>query len=124
MALNYIFIGFFLIALVVAACKVLFMGDVNVLSAIVQSTFDMAGASVDIVFGLVGVMTLWMGIMKVGEEAGAVRILGRVVSPFFRALFPEVPKDHPAHGSMLMNVSANMLGLDNAATPMGLRAME
>ena len=98
--------------------------DLNVFSAIVQSTFDMAETSISIVIYLIGIMTLWLGIMKVGEAGGAVNLLSRMVAPFFRKLFPELPKDHPAMGSMMMNFSANMLGLDNAATPLGLKAME
>lgn len=97
--------------------------DLNVFSAIVQSTFDMAETAISIVIYLIGIMALWLGIMKVGENGGAVNVLSRLVAPFFRKLFPELPKDHPAMGSMMMNFSANMLGLDNAATPLGLKAM-
>jgi len=123
MALNYVWVGFFLIAFVVALFKLLLLGDVSVFGDMVQSTFDMAKVSVDISIYLIGVITLWQGIMKVGEEGGAVNYLTRIVSPFFTRLFPEVPKDHPAIGAMMMNFSANMLGLDNAATPLGLKAM-
>ncbi|UTW63430.1 hypothetical protein KFE98_04525 [bacterium SCSIO 12741] len=139
MALHYIFVGFFLIAFLVAILRLigyffrdfltqfgLHFGpdDLNVFYAIVQSTFDMAETSISIVVYLIGIMTLWLGIMKVGEAGGAVNVLSRLVAPFFRKLFPELPKDHPAMGSMMMNFSANMLGLDNAATPLGLKAMK
>jgi spore maturation protein SpmA len=120
--LNYIWIGFFLIALIVAIIKT-FNGDMEVFSSIVNSTFDMAETSFEISIGLTGVLCLWLGIMNIGEKGGAVKILSKLVGPFFSKLFPDVPKDHPARGSMLMNFSANMLGLDNAATPMGLKAM-
>jgi spore maturation protein SpmA len=123
MVLNYIWIGFFLIALLVAIIKTISGGD-EVFSAIVNSTFDMAEVSFEIAIGLTGILCLWLGIMKIGEMGGAVQLLSKLVGPFFNRLFPSVPKDHPAHGSMLMNFSANMLGLDNAATPMGLKAMK
>lgn len=122
MVLNYIWIGFFLIALVVAIIKT-FNGDYEVFSAIVNSTFDMAEVSFEIAIGLTGVLCLWLGIMKIGEDGGVIKVLARLVGPFFNKLFPDLPEDHPARGSMLMNFSANMLGLDNAATPMGLKAM-
>ena len=123
MALNYIWVGFFLIAFVVAVARFI-LGDTAVFGDMVQSTFDMAKVSVDISIYLIGVITLWQGIMKVGEEGGAVNYLTRIVSPFFTKLFPELPKNHPAIGAMMMNFSANMLGLDNAATPLGLKAMQ
>jgi spore maturation protein SpmA len=123
MALNYIWVSFFLIAIAVAVVRFIFMGDTEIFSLMVQNTFDMAKTSVEIAVYLIGVISLWQGIMKVGEEGGAVRVLTRLVSPFFSKLFPEVPKDHPAVGAMMMNFSANMLGLDNAATPLGLKAM-
>jgi spore maturation protein SpmA len=123
MALNYVWVAFFLVAFVVALLRMLFLGDTAVFGDMVQSTFDMAKVSVDISIYLIGVITLWQGIMKVGEEGGAVKYLTRLVGPFFNKLFPEVPKDHPAVGAMMMNFSANMLGLDNAATPLGLKAM-
>lgn len=139
MALNYIWIGFFLIGFAVALVRVfgyyfrtyfqetfgiLFdQSDLNVFSDIVNSTFSMAETSVNIAVYLIGVMTLWLGLMKIGEMGGAVNVLSRIVGPFFAKLFPELPKNHPAGGSMLMNFSANMLGLDNAATPLGLKAM-
>lgn len=122
MVLNYIWIGFFLIALLVAIIKT-FGGDTDVFSAIVNSTFSMAEVGFELSLGLTGVLCLWLGIMKIGEKGGAVQLLARLVGPFFSRLFPDVPKDHPARGAMLMNFSANMLGLDNAATPMGLKAM-
>ena len=123
MALNYVWIFFFLVAFVVATCKLIFLGDVEVFTRIMDSTFAMSKTSVNISIALVGVMTLWLGIMKIGEDGGAIRILSKIVGPFFNKLFPELPKNHPATGSMLMNFSANMLGLDNAATPLGLKAM-
>ena len=122
MVLNYIWIGFFLIALLVAIIKT-FNGDLEVFSNIVNSTFDMAETSFEISIGLTGVLCLWLGIMNIGEKGGTVQVLSKLVGPFFSKLFPDVPEDHPARGSMLMNFSANMLGLDNAATPMGLKAM-
>lgn len=122
--MNYIWAGFFVVAFVVAIFRFLFLGDSAVFGDMVQSTFDMAKVSVDIAIYLIGVITLWQGIMKIGEEGGAVAILTRLVSPFFARLFPDVPKNHPAVGAMMMNFSANMLGLDNAATPLGLKAMQ
>lgn len=122
MILNYIWIGFFLIAFMVAVIKTI-GGDYEVFSAIVNSTFNMAETSFEIAIGLTGVLCLWLGIMSIGEKGGAVQILSKIVGPFFSKLFPDVPENHPARGSMLMNFSANMLGLDNAATPMGLKAM-
>jgi spore maturation protein SpmA len=124
MVLNYIWIAFFLIALVVGFIKLIFLGDTEIFTNMVNSTFEMAGVSVEICLGLIGVLTLWLGLMKVGEKGGAVSILARVVRPFFHKLFPEVPQDHPVHGSIVMNFAANMLGLDNAATPLGLKAMQ
>ncbi|MCC6243739.1 MAG: hypothetical protein IT353_12925 [Gemmatimonadaceae bacterium] len=122
MTLNYIWLAFFLISLVVGLVK-LIGGDVTVFSAMTQATFDSAKTGFDISIGLTGVLTLWLGLMKVGEAGGAIGVMAKVVSPFFRRLFPEVPKDHPVLGSIIMNFSANMLGLDNAATPLGLKAM-
>ncbi len=124
MALNYIWIAFFLIAFVVALIKLIFFGDTEIFQKIVASTFDMAKTGFEISIGLTGVMTLWLGLMKIGEKGGAVNVLARLVSPFFNRLFPELPKNHPVIGSILMNFSANMLGLDNAATPLGLKAMK
>jgi spore maturation protein SpmA len=140
MLLNYIWVGFLLAGFVVALVRVIGYyyrdffadalgiifdrADLEVFSAIVNSTFDMAETSVKIAIYLIGVMTLWLGIMKIGERGGAINALSRVVSPFFRKIFPELPANHPAIGSMLMNFCANMLGLDNAATPLGLKAMK
>ena len=125
MVLNYIWVGFFLVGFVVALVQWLFMGDVEVFQRIVQSTFKMAELGVmGIALPLAGVMTLWLGFMNIGERAGAVRFMGKIVGGFFSKLFPEIPKNHPANGQLLMNFSANMLGLDNAATPMGLKAMQ
>ncbi|MBQ7163160.1 MAG: spore maturation protein [Bacteroidales bacterium] len=125
MALNYIWVGFFVVAFVVALIEYFLLGDAQVFERIINSSFDMAKFSVmDICLPLVGIMTLWMGFMKIGERAGAVRFLARIVGPFFEKLFPEVPKNHPVNGELVMNFSANMLGLDNAATPMGLKAMQ
>lgn len=123
MALNYIFIFFFLIAFIVALVKLVFFQDVTVFSDIVQSTFDMAKTGFEISLGLTGVLTLWMGIMKIGEKGGIVNILSRIIGPFFQKIFPELGKNHPAYGAITMNIAANMLNLDNAATPMGLEAM-
>ena len=124
MVLNYIWISFFLIALVVGLVRLIFLGDTAVFTNIVTSTFDMAKTGFEISLGLTGVLTLWLGLMKVGEVGGAIAILAKTAKPFFRRLFPEVPPDHPAHGSIIMNFAANMLGLDNAATPLGLKAMQ
>ncbi|HYV98552.1 MAG TPA: nucleoside recognition domain-containing protein [Gemmatimonadaceae bacterium] len=124
MVLNYIWIAFFVIALVVALGKLIFLGDTTVFTSMVTSTFDTSKTGFEISLGLTGVLTLWLGLMKVGEAGGAVNILARMTRPFFRRLFPEIPPDHPAHGSILMNFAANMLGLGNAATPLGLKAMQ
>jgi spore maturation protein SpmA len=124
MALNYIWIAFFLISLVMGLGKLIFLGDTEIFTVMVNSTFEMAAVGFEISLGLTGVLTLWLGLMRVGEEGGVVRALARVVRPFFHRLFPEIPRDHPVHGSMIMNFAANMLGLDNAATPLGLKAMQ
>jgi len=124
MILNYIWIALFLIAFIVALIKLIFLGDVTVFPAVMNSTFDMAKVGFELSLGLTGVMTLWLGIMRIGEKGGMINILSRGVSPFFRKLFPEIPKDHPVTGSIIMNLAANMLGLDNAATPLGLKAMK
>jgi len=125
MALNYIWIGFFLVGFVAALAQWIFLGDTEIFKRIIDGTFDAAKMGVmDIALPLAGVMTLWLGIMNIGERAGAVGWLAKVISPFFSRIFPEVPKDHPATGHMVMNFSANLLGLDNAATPFGLKAME
>lgn len=123
MALNYIWIFFFLIAFAVALIKLIFMGDTAIFSNMMNSTFDMAKTGFEISLGLTGVLTLWMGIMKIGEKGGVVRIFSRLIGPFFDKLFPELGRNHPAYGSIMMNIAANMLNLDNAATPMGLKAM-
>jgi len=124
MVLNYLFIAFFLIALIVGLVKLVVLGDTEVFTAMVNATFEMAKTGFEISLGLAGVLTLWLGLMKVGEQGGAINLLARVVRPFFQRIFPEVPRDHPAHGSIIMNFAANMLGLDNAATPLGLKAMQ
>lgn len=125
MALNYIWMAFFIIALVVAVVQSVFFGDTSVFERIINSSFDNAKMAVmDICLPLIGVMTLWMGFMKIGEKAGAVRFLSRIVGPFFEKLFPDIPKNNSANGELVMNFAANMLGLDNAATPMGLKAMQ
>ena len=123
MALNYIWVFFFVLAFVVGLIKLIIFGDMEVFPAMVNSTFDMAKTGFDISLGLTGVLTLWLGIMKIGERGGIIKIFSRLIGPFFNRLFHELPKDHPAHGSIMMNLAANMLGLDNAATPMGLKAM-
>lgn len=124
MALNYVWISFFLIAFIVALIKLIFFGDVEIFQRIISGTFDSAKVGAEISLGLIGLMTFWLGIMKVGERGGMIAIFARIVGPFFHKLFPEVPKNHPALGSILMNFSANMLGLDNAATPLGLKAIK
>ena len=124
MVLNYIWIAFFLIAFVVATVKLLFLGDTSVFPAIMDSTFETSKTAFEISLGLTGVLALWLGIMRVGEQGGVVRAIARVLGPVFQKLFPEIPKNHPVVGNIFMNLSANMLGLDNAATPLGLKAME
>jgi spore maturation protein SpmA len=124
MVLNYIWIFFFLIAFVIALIKLIVLGDFEVFPAMVSSTFDNAKTGFEISLGLTGVLTLWSGIMKIGEKGGIVNIISRLVGPFFSKLFPELGKNHPAYGPMMMNIAANMMGLDNAATPMGLQAMK
>ena len=125
MVLNYIWIAFFIVAFVVAIIQAVFMGDTEVFKRIIDSTFEMSKMAVmDISLPLAGVMTLWLGIMNIGEKAGAINFMARIVGPFFAKLFPSIPKNHEVHGQLLMNFSANMLGLDNAATPMGLKAMQ
>lgn len=124
MILNYIWIAFFFLAFAMAVYRSLVMGDVDVWSDIMSSSFSSAATAFEISIGLTGVLALWLGLMKIGERAGVVRFFGRMISPLFCRLFPGVPKDHPAMGSVFMNVSANMLGLDNAATPLGLKAMQ
>lgn len=124
MVLNWIWISFLLIAFVMAAGRTLIDGDLQVWSDIMNASFDQAAFAFEISLGLTGVLTLWLGIMKIGERAGVVEFFGRLISPFFSRLFPGIPKGHPAMGAIFMNISANMLGLDNAATPMGLKAMQ
>jgi spore maturation protein SpmA/spore maturation protein SpmB len=125
MALNYIFVAFFVIAFLLASLKFILTGDVQTFKAITEGMLEMAKVAVmDIALPLTGVMTFFLGILNVGEKAGIINVLARFIGPFFNKLFPEVPKDHPANGQMIMNFSANMLGLDNAATPFGLKAMQ
>lgn len=123
MALNYIWIAFFLIAFVVALIKLIFFQDYEIFSALVEASFEWAKLGFELSLYMTGAMSLWLGLMKIGEEGGMVRILSRLIGPFFSKLFPEIPREHPATGSIIMNFSANILGLDNAATPIGLRAM-
>lgn len=122
--MNYIWVGFFLIAFVIALIKLLFFGDFDVFPAMMDSTFASSKTAFEISLGLTGVLSLWLGIMKIGEKGGVVNVLARLLSPVFVKLFPEIPKGHPVTGSIFMNIAANMLGLDNAATPLGLKAME
>lgn len=124
MVLNYIWIAFFVIAFVIALVKLIFMGDFEVFPEMMGSTFESSEAAFKISLGLTGVLSLWLGIMKVGEKGGMVNALARLLSPVFCKLFPDIPKGHPVTGSIFMNIAANMLGLDNAATPLGLKAME
>ena len=124
MVLNYIWIGFFLIAFVIAVFKLLVMGDYDVFPQMMDSTFSSSKTAFEISLGLTGVLSLWLGIMKIGEKGGIVNVLARLLSPVFVKLFPDIPKGHPVTGSIFMNIAANMLGLDNAATPLGLKAME
>lgn len=124
MVLNYIWIAFFLIAFVIAVVRLVFFGDVEVFPNIMNSTFETAKQGFEISLGLTGVLSLWMGVMKIGEKGGVVNVLARFLSPLFTRLFPDIPKNHPVYGNIFMNIAANMLGLDNAATPLGLKAME
>ena len=124
MVLNYIWIAFFVVAFVIAICKLVFWGDVEAFPEMMNSTFSSSKTAFEISLGLTGVLTLWLGIMRVGEKGGAVNALSRLLSPVFVKLFPDIPKGHPVTGSIFMNVAANMLGLDNAATPLGLKTME
>ncbi len=124
MALNYIWIFFFIAAFVVALIRLVFFGDTEVFTTIVQGTFTDAKTAFEISLGLTGIMSLWLGLMRIGEKGGMVNILSRLVGPFFRKLFPDIPQNHPVNGSIMMNIACNMLGLDNAATPMGLKAMK
>lgn len=124
MVLNYIWIAFFLVAFVIALVRLIFFGDFEVFPAIMDSTFDSSKTAFEISLGLTGVLSLWMGIIKIGERGGVVNLLARLLGPVFKRLFPEIPEGHPVVGNIFMNISANMLGLDNAATPLGLKAME
>ena len=124
MVLNYIWIAFFLIAFVIATFRLVFLGDVAVFPEIINSTFSSSKTAFEISLGLTGVLSLWLGIMKIGEKGGVIDLFARILSPIFTKLFPDIPKGHPVTGSIFMNLAANMLGLDNAATPLGLKAME
>lgn len=124
MVLNYIWIAFFAIAFIIAVIKLVFFGDTGVFPAIMDSTFSTSKTAFEISLGLTGVLSLWLGVMKIGEKGGVVNAIARVLSPVFSRLFPDIPKNHPVYGNIFMNISANMLGLDNAATPLGLKAME
>lgn len=123
MILNYIWISLILLAIIIGLIQAVWMGNIEIFSDILNSTFTNAKTGFELSLGLAGILSLWMGIMKIGEKAGVVNTLGKGVAPFFTRIFPEIPKNHPVFGSMLMNIAANMLGLDNAATPMGLKAM-
>lgn len=124
MVLNYIWIGFFVVAFILALARFIFYGDTAVFPEMVSASFDMAKTGFEISLGLTGVLTLWLGLMKVGEQGGMVSLFARVLRPLFKRIFPDIPPDHPANGSIVMNIAANMLGLDNAATPIGLKAMK
>ena len=124
MVLNYIWIAFFIIAFAIALVRLVFMGDIEVFPAMMNSTFETSKTAFEISLGLTGVLSLWLGIMKIGERGGVINVLSRLLSPVFTKLFPDIPKGHPVTGSIFMNIAANMLGLDNAATPLGLKAME
>lgn len=124
MVLNYIWVSFFILAFVIALARMVFMGDMEVFPAMMNSTFDSSKTAFEISLGLTGVLSLWLGIMKIGERGGVINVLARMLSPVFSKLFPDIPKGHPVTGSIFMNMAANMLGLDNAATPLGLKAME
>lgn len=124
MVLNYIWVSFFILAFVIALARMVFMGDMEVFPAMMNSTFDSSKTAFEISLGLTGVLSLWLGIMKIGERGGVINVLARMLSPVFSKLFPDIPKGHPVTGSIFMNMAANMLGLDNASTPLGLKAME
>lgn len=124
MVLNYIFVAFFMIAFAIGLFRLVVMGDVEVFPAMMNSTFESSKTAFEISLGLTGVLSLWLGIMKIGEKGGVVNVIARILSPVFCKLFPDIPKGHPVTGSIFMNIAANMLGLDNAATPLGLKAME
>lgn len=124
MVLNYIWIAFFVVAFLVALCKTIIFGDTEIFTALVNSTFDSSKSAFEIAIGLTGLLAFWLGIMKIGEKSGMINSLSKFLSPVLCKLFPDIPKGHPALGSIFMNLSANMLGLDNAATPLGLKAMD
>lgn len=124
MVLNYIWVSFFILAFVIALARMVFMGDMEVFPAMMNSTFESSKTAFEISLGLTGVLSLWLGIMKIGERGGVINVLARMLSPVFSKVFPDIPKGHPVTGSIFMNMAANMLGLDNAATPLGLKAME
>ena len=124
MVLNYIWVSFFILAFVIALARMVFLGDMEVFPAMMNSTFDSSKTAFEISLGLTGVLSLWLGIMKIGERGGVINVLARMLSPVFSKVFPDIPKGHPVTGSIFMNMAANMLGLDNAATPLGLKAME
>lgn len=124
MVLNYIWIAFFVVAFVIGLIQLLFFGNYDVFPAMIDSTFASSKTAFEISLGLTGVLSLWLGIMKIGEKGGVVNVLARLLSPVFCKLFPDIPKGHPVTGSIFMNIAANMLNLDNAATPLGLKAME
>ena len=124
MVLNYIWIAFFLIAFIIATFRLVFLGDTEIFPEIINSTFSSSKTAFEISLGLTGVLSLWLGIMKIGEKGGVIALFSRLLSPIFTKLFPDIPKGHPVTGSIFMNLAANMLGLDNAATPLGLKAME
>lgn len=124
MVLNYIWVAFFIIAFGIALVRLLVMGDTEVFPAMMSATFDSSKTAFEISLGLTGVLSLWLGIMKIGEKGGVIAVVSKVLSPVFAKLFPDIPKGHPVTGSIFMNIAANMLGLDNAATPLGLKAME
>lgn len=124
MVLNYIWIAFFLVAFAVALCKLVFLGDLNVFTEMINASFSSAKTAFEISIGLTGVLSLWLGIMKIGERGGVIQSFARLAAPVFTKLFPDIPRNHPVTGAIFMNISANLLGLDNAATPMGLKAMQ
>ena len=125
MALNYIWVGFFIIAFLVALAKLIFLGDTEIFKTLVEGLFDSSKVAVmEIALPLAGVMTFFLGLLNIAEKAGVINVIARIIGPFFHGIFPEVPRDHPANGQMIMNFSANLLGLDNAATPFGLKAMQ
>lgn len=123
MVLNYLWIGFFIVGFIVSLARLIFLGDTGIFPELVNSTFDSATKGFELSLYLTGIMTLWLGLLRVGEKGGVVNVLSRLIGPFFSRLFPDIPKNHPVNGSILLNITSNMLGLDNAATPIGLKAM-